>query len=444
MKFFILAFLLICSCGLFAQNADTLSIGYDEVIKIDSIKIIGNDVTEEFVIKRELTFSEGSNVSGKDFEYNKERIYSLGLFNKVEIFPVKKDEIIYANIVVKETWYIFPLPFIENKGADFKRARFGFLLLYKNVRGRNETISAKAGFGYDPFYSLTFQSPLLFRNTDLQFTAGLVSMKTSNKSDYIKEKLYAQGKGNFDYRSIRGFVGLGKRINKFNRLFVNFSFSHLEMPILMEELTYSGEKEDNIFSTGLLYEFDNRDLVQNSTNGIYFIGAFGHSGFGANDVSVNTLSLDFRHYFKLTQSLYAKYRLYGRNIYGDNLARYSYSYLGVQEFVRGHKNDQREAKNMLFGSFELNYSILKEWNFSFKLPLIPEKLTSYRIGIIAKVFADAGTVYNGYKTLNFNGFDSGYGAGIMLLVLPHNAFRFDYAVNKYGKGEFIFGTGFSF
>jgi len=443
MKLFILALLLTCFGILFAQT-DTLKFVNNDVIKIDSIKIIGNDVTEEFVIKRELTFKEGSNVSLMDLNYSKERIYSLGLFNKVEIQPVKKNNIVYVQIDVQETWYIFPLPFFENKGPDLKKARFGFLLLHKNFRGRNETVAAKAGFGYDPFYSVTFQSPLLFKNSDIQFSAGIVSMKTTNKSDYIKKKLYETGKKNFDYRTFTGVISLGKRLNKFNRCFINFSYSYLKMPFEMEELTYSGKKEDNIFSAGLLYEFDSRNLAQNSSNGVYITGSFNHSGFGHNNIFVNTFNLDFRHYFKLSNNIFAKYRVYGRNIYGDNLARYSYSYLGVHEFVRGHKNEQREAKNMFFGSFELNYSILKEWNFNFKFPLIPEKLTSYRIGIVAKIFADAGTVYNGYKSLHFNGFDAGYGAGIMILVLPHNAFRFDYAINKYGKGEFIFGTGFSF
>lgn len=444
MKFFILIFLFICTCFIRAEAADTLKVSKGELIKIDSIRISGNEVTKEFVIKRELTFSEGNEISAADIDYNKERIYSLGLFNKVEIFIVKERDTVFADVIVEETWYIFPLPFLENKGADFKKLRVGVFLLYKNFRGRNETIASKIGFGYDPFYSVTFNSPLLFEGSDLQFQTGLVNMKVSNKSDYIKAKLREQGKGNFDYKLITGFVNVGKRLNKFNRLFFNVKYSYIEMPLKMENLTFSDTRIDRVFSSGVQYEFDSRDLIQNSTNGVYLAGSFTHSGFNSKNISVNSFSVDFRHYYQFNSQFYAKYRLYSQNIYGDNIPRYSYSFLGEKEFVRGHKNDQREAKNMLFGSFELNYLLLKEWNFSFKLPLIPQKLTSYRVGLVAKLFADAGTVFNSYKKLHFNGFDSGYGGGIMLLILPHNAFRFEYAVNKYGKGEFIFGSGFSF
>lgn len=427
-----------------AQNSDTLSIGNGDFVKVDSIKIIGNEVTEDFVILRELTFSDGDKVDAKTFEYNKERIYSLGLFNKVEIIPTKHNNQIFANIVVKETWYIFPLPYFENKGADFKRMRIGVYLLYRNFRGRNETISSKVGFGYDPFYSVTFESPLLFEGSDIQFSAGIVNMKVSNKSDYLKNILYGNVDDNFNYRAITGFVNLGKRIDNFNRFFYTASFSYYEMPFTIDNLTAAGGRIDRILSSGLTYVFDSRDLIQNPSNGIFFTSSIMHSGFGIDDVSINKLGLDFRHYNRLDKNFCTKYRIFTRNIFGDNIPRYYYSYLGIHEFVRGHKNDQREAKNMIFGSVELNYSILKEWNISFKLPLIPRKLTSYRIGIIAKLFADFGTVYNDYKSLNFNGFDAGYGGGLILLVLPHNAFRFEYAVNKYGKGEFILGAGFSF
>ena len=444
MKYFIFLTYILIFTFLQAQGTDTLTVKQNEFVKVDSVKITGNDVTKEFVILRELTFSEGDSVDAKIIEYNRERVFSLGLFNRVEIILTKTNEFVTANIDLKETWYIFPLPYFENKGADFKRMRIGLYLLYKNFRGRNETISSKVGFGYDPFYSVTFESPLLLEGTDIQFAAGFVNMKISNKSDILKAKLASEGKGNFDYRAITGFTNFGRRLNKFNRVYLSLQYSYYEMPFHLDQATSSDGRIDRVFSSGLTYVFDTRDLVQNPSNGIYFTTSFTHSGFGVDDRKINKLSLDFRQYYKLADNIFTKYRIYSRNIYGDNIPRYNYSYLGVHEFVRGHKNDQREAKNLLFGSVELNYSILKEWNFSFKLPLLPEKLTTYRIGIMAKLFADFGTVFDHHSEIHFNGFDSGYGGGLLLLVLPHKAFRFEYAVNKYGKGEFILGAGFSF
>ena len=52
---------------------------------VDSIKVTGNDITEEFIILRELTFGVGDTVTLKTLNYNEERIFSLGIFNKVEL-----------------------------------------------------------------------------------------------------------------------------------------------------------------------------------------------------------------------------------------------------------------------------------------------------------------------------------------------------------------------
>jgi len=87
---------------------------------------------------------------------------------------------------------------------------------------------------------------------------------------------------------------------------------------------------------------------------------------------------------------------------------------------------------------------LDEWNVSIKLPLIPQSLTSARIGIHINIFADAGTVFENGQSLILKKFYSGYGVGITLLLLPYNAFRFEYAINELGKGEIVFATGFSF
>ena len=60
-----------------------------ETIKIDSIRIEGNDRTKDFIILRELTFQIGDSVSGKTLRFNRERVFSLRLFNQVE-FKIEK------------------------------------------------------------------------------------------------------------------------------------------------------------------------------------------------------------------------------------------------------------------------------------------------------------------------------------------------------------------
>ncbi|MGE5846518.1 MAG: hypothetical protein ACM34O_07330, partial [Ignavibacteria bacterium] len=60
---------------LFAQDSVSYEATDAEFIIVDSIFIVGTDVTEDEIILRELTFSIGDTVSNKQLLYNQDRIY---------------------------------------------------------------------------------------------------------------------------------------------------------------------------------------------------------------------------------------------------------------------------------------------------------------------------------------------------------------------------------
>ena len=138
-------------------------------IKIDSISITGNDITEEFVILREIDIEEGEFVNNKILDFNKERIFSLGLFNRVKINLIDRTSFVEMNIEVSESWYIYPLPFLKLRDNTIARATYGLIVLYKNFRGRNETIKAVVTAGLDPTFGLSYYNPVLLTGSDLMF-----------------------------------------------------------------------------------------------------------------------------------------------------------------------------------------------------------------------------------------------------------------------------------
>ena len=111
-----------------------------KIFVVDSIIVQGNDITEEEIILRELTFASTDTINQKILEYNKERIYSLGLFTKVDLFiyPFEQKNILVIN--VEESWYIYPIPVASLREGDWNKLSYGFYLVVKNLRGRNETI----------------------------------------------------------------------------------------------------------------------------------------------------------------------------------------------------------------------------------------------------------------------------------------------------------------
>ncbi len=130
---------------------------------------------------------------------------------------------------------------------------------------------------------------------------------------------------------------------------------------------------------------------------------------------------------------------------GDKIPIYDKSFIGYDKYIRGHLHDVKEGKNMFLGSFELSVPLIEEYDLVMKLPLLPESLTSSRIGLDLNTFVDVGNTYDSFSELTFRRKNLfGYGVSLNLLILPFNALRFEIAFNELGKSEFIFESGFSF
>ncbi len=414
----------------------------DEEFYVDSVLIVGNDITEDFIILRELTFQPGDTVRSSDLLYNRERVFSLRLFNRVSIYPVFRGMHTIIYIDVKEGWYIYPVPFIKRQDKSSNKYSYGINVTYKNFRGRDEILRALISLGYDPYFLIAFENPAVDFENGIGLGFNLSYLKSYNKNS-LARSVYG---GDFQNKFYTIGTLLKKRLNQFNTIFGVGSFQYIETPgNLFPGFSASGEKIDRTISLGIGYLYDSRDLKQFSQDGVYSLIELVHKGLGINDISYNVLNFDFREYRPFVDGLVAKWRIAFRHTFGGLIPFYDYSYLGYDEYVRGHADDNREGNNFVISSLEFSYPVLKEFDFSIKLPLLPQQLTSARIGIFITAFADAGHAFNNHQRFRLGDLYSGYGVGITFLVLPYNAIRFEYAIgHKKSKGEFLIGTGFSF
>ncbi|MCF8435500.1 MAG: hypothetical protein K9G57_01525 [Ignavibacteriales bacterium] len=421
---------------------DSLILSSETTIRIDSIMILGNDQTEDFIILRELTFIAGDEIDANIIQFNKERVFSLGLFNYVNIFVRQADNLFIAVIDVKESWYIYPIPFIKLRENGLRNSSYGINLLIKNFRGRNESLRAITTFGYDPSYYLLYVNPDIGeRGQNIFFQSEFLKGRTANRS-LIAETITGE---EFDYEVLFFGIGAGKRLNLFNSISVVLNYSSYQTELSSGPgITASGSNIDKAIMVGLGYLFDSRDLVQFPRNGIYSKVDFFHKGFGLNRINYNIFNIDFREYRKVFESITAKWRLLHRSTFGKLVPFYDKSYLGFDEYIRGHRFTEKEGDNLILGSFEFGIPIIDEWNLSLDLPVIPQKLTSARIGFYLSVFSDHGFTYNHGFKFDIDSVLSGWGFGITVLVLPYNALRFEYAFDEFMNPEMIIGTGFSF
>lgn len=425
----------------YSNGQDSLKYKGNYSIIIDSIKVLGNKITDKRIITRELTVGIGDEITPQIAAYNRNRIYSLGIFTHVKVFPEKVNKINYLIIYVEESWYIYPLPFIEVKYQDWNKISYGIDLLIKNFRGRNETILTRFATGYDHRYLIRYSTPYLNWKENIFFSMGASYITSPNRSALAKI-LYGD---DFSEKFIRGFIQIGKRFGLYNRLALNLGFNYVGNPKYIPGLSASDQRIDRSISLGISYSYDSRDLVQFPRNGLFLSFNYEAKGFGINNINYDVLKFDYRQYIQLSDKISLKWRLATRQTFGKLVPYYDFSFLGYNERIRGYFNNEQEGNNLYIASLEMDYPLIRGLNVSLNfIPIIPKELLTYRIALYLELFTDTGTTQLNGKALTINDFNTGYGTGLTLLLLPYNTLRIEYAFDKYLHPEWILGFGTSF
>lgn len=436
-----LQIVIVFSSLIFPQNTDSLSNSNLYPFIVDSITIIGNDITEEFIILRELNFSIGDTLTQQNSLYNRERVYSLGIFNHVYFVPSIIDTKRILNIVIEEGWYIYPIPLLEAKENDLNKLSYGLFLRIKNFRGRNEDLTAAFALGYDPTFYLSYYNPNIIGKENLFIRSTINYSDITNKSPSAEE-LYGS---NFSQTQIGARLILGKRFGLFNRLYINTGYSYIETPFYIPGINASNDRIDNLVDFGIGFEHDTRDLFQFPRNGIYSSLTYSFKGLGFDDISYSVASIDFREYRKIFDGLVGKWRIASRFTFGENVPYYDYSILGAGEKIRGHYFEKYEGRDYYLASTEFYYPIIEELNIDLTfIPIIPDQLLSYRIGFFTQIFAETGLAKYKDEPFAINKFYSGYGLGLTFLLLPYQVFRVEVAFNEKFESQLILDLGVSF
>lgn len=421
----------------FGKNDSTSSVA--KKFFINKIVLQGNEITEADIIFSEMTFKEGDWIDSTILFFNRERIYSLGLFTSVEMIVGKEleDTLIIA---VEESWYIWPIPFISFTESDGLRTTYGMNVSILNFRGRNEQIDFILALGFDPFYKIRYQVPYLFREEKISL--DMMSEYTTIKNRSRKAELIHGG--DFEQKFFIGSISFGKRFNIYNTASITLEYQNVQTPFFNSLIAISDDEKDVTLNGGLAYTYDSRDLVQFPANGFYFRYAIKNYGFGMNDISYRVAEIDSRFYDTLFNDFSYKLKFGFRTVGGDKIPNYAHSFFGYEEKIRGYYNQQDEGHTRLFSSFEIKYPIISEMNWSIDLPLVPSSLTSYRLAIYSEIFLDAGTSKFREDKWNSSVVNAGFGFGFTVLLLPYSVGRFEVGFDKKFNSEIILTYGTSF
>lgn len=408
----------------------------DKELYIDTILVIGNRTTKDYIILREMSLKVGDKLTDEALEYDKNRIYSLGLFARVEMFYQALENKGTLFVMVDERWYIFPFPVVGIKDHDWKKFYYGLGIVHTNFRGRNEKISFSFALGYDPFVSLRYINPLIGENFFLE--SKIFYSHVQNKS------LLAQGTGNNFAEIHRGTDWtIGKRLTIFQSVWASIGYQFLSVSDYQVGRTLSPDGRDEVFSLGLGYSYDTRDLREYSRQGTFASAAFVQNGIGKTLVNYHRYSADLREYFLTPLDVTLAGRIFTSIAGGGLIPNYSHVYFGYEERIRGHFRTVYEGESIAGGSVELRIPVIKPVFFILPQVSIPE-FAVWRFAMYAALFADAGEVWYRDQAFALKNFQTGYGFGFHFLLPYSIVLRTEYAFDQHRKGQFIVDIGASF
>ena len=408
--------------------------GEDSTFTVREIVIRGNERTKEFVIRREMMVREGDTLNVRRLERDKERIYNLGLFNKVDVDFTTEGTQATVAVTVYERWYIFPFPVFGIRYRDPSKLFYGAGITDQNFRGRNEKVFFSFAVGYDRWVSLSYQNPKLTDDDDI-FFRGQVSYQHLHNLNVEN--------GEYEQRHTLSGFSLGKRFGLYQTLVGNLSYEVWQISDHQSGRTASSDGRDAFFSTSLHYSFDDRNLREYATEGNFVSLGVDKEGFGESQINLLRYSFDLRGYTPVFDEISAAGRIFGTLTGGGVVPSYRHVYYGYNERLRGYFKEVLEAEEITGGNFELRIPLLLPRYYKAEFIPVPQ-FNVLRYGLYFGIFADAGKIW--YRTQPFENVPlrSGYGAGIHFLLPYGLTIRTEYALNDQGRREFFVDFGASF
>ncbi len=407
----------------------------EERLIVHEVVVTGNEVTKDYIILREMKLRPGVEVTPEVLEHDQKRIYSLGLFNKVDVAVREESAKATVVVTVDERWYFFPFPVFGFRFRDPKNIYYGVGVLHNNVRGRNEKLFASFALGFDRWVQVVYQNPKLTDGNDIFFRGQVMYAKVHNLS---------RTNGMYNQINFKSSLMVGKRYGLYQTLlgWIDYDVWTISNPGLQR--TVSPDGQDAFFTLGANYMFDSRDVREYPTGGAFVSLSARKHGFGESDMDLFRYGYDARVFVPLMDGVTLATRSFASFISGGIVPTYRNVYFGYDERIRGHFHTVLEGENIFGLSSEVRIPLLHPRYYQLPFEFIIPQFRTLRYGLYAGVFFDAGKIW--YRSSSFGNVPwyAGYGGGLHILLPYSMVVRTEYGISLEGKGEFILDFGVSF
>ncbi|AZR74914.1 hypothetical protein BBF96_11585 [Anoxybacter fermentans] len=382
------------------SNTGVLTITINEGF-LKGIKILGNEKTKDYVIRRELHIKPGEVFDLKKVQDDLREIYNLGFFNDVKPrLERAKDGSNEVDLVIeveeKKTGQ-----FQMGAGYSSKDGWLGYMeIKEKNLFGRAQKLGFKWEFGEVTNYELSFYDPWAFGER-FSFGIDLYNRTNKNVKDIVNGEYTKHSKG--------GSIQIGKPIAEDITATLKFKYENTLTNWANENLVDESGDTRSLTLTTI------RDTTDNPFN----------PGSGAKDIA----SIEYAGQLLGGDYDFTKYRFELRRYYPGFKDEHTWAFrlktglgtgelpfheefkIGGAETLRGYEPNSLSGNRMLLANAEYRFPLVKN--------------------LQGAVFVDIGNAWQKDDQIRLDDLKFSGGVGVRMNT-PLGQIRLDYAIGENG------------
>lgn len=429
--------------------------------RITSITLIGNKLTKDHIIYRELTFRLFDTIANKDldavFRRSEENLLNTSLFNTARITRLANGTSLDIYIIFTERWYIFPLPIFEIaernfnvwwQTKDFSRVVYGGILTWNNFRGRNEEVGATVRLGYTQRISFYYKIPFINKKqrSGLSFGFAYARNHQTGFATVNDEIVHYKDEEKYARTETGASVSYTHRADLYESHLLEAGYRYAQIldtvRILNPDYFAANKSSTKYFSLRYLFRSDHRDLVAYPLKGSYFELELAKIGlpFLEDEVNIYSLTSRFKKFWTFPKGFYASAGLTGRYTGNEFQPYYNTRALGYgNDYLRGYEYYVIDGQRFGLLKTNIKYRLLAERVVHAKfIPL--NKFNVIPFAFYLNIYGDAGYVqdrqFSGLNSL-VNKWQYSGGVGIDFVTYYDLVLRLEFSRNKLGESGFF-------
>ncbi|MEQ9439315.1 MAG: BamA/TamA family outer membrane protein [Cyclobacteriaceae bacterium] len=458
----------VTSASMETTPSDSAHLPSTDFITVDRIFVLGNRVTKEKIILRELGIEEG--LTFPIYELNellkkdRQKLMNTRLFldvdlHIVEIHPGTADIIIR----VAERWYTIPSPYFQladrnlnvwltNQDRDWSRVIYGVKFTQYNFRGLNQRLAATAQFGFTKKFAVQYQIPYIDAAQKNGIDLGFSYSENRNINYMTRDHIFQFTDRVLDVpldpavREVTALAGWNYRPSYYNTHGVTLSYSDVLVAdtILNINPAYflHGSPRQQYFMLNYTAAGDHRDYIGYPLQGYRWRTSISKLGLGVfDDIDILRITGLYSHYFNLGKGFYFASSVNGYMSTPRYQPYANFRGLGYGGlWLRGYELDVIEGQGFIMQQNTISKRIFsQEFDISRIIPI--SQFNVVPLSIYLKGYVDHGYVSN---TIEYeqsdrlsNRYLMGYGVGIDIVSFYDTVFRIERSWKIDGSAGFF-------